>query len=141
MSEQQQTPQTAQIAQAIQEVSDRAQILVREEIELAKAEVTTKVTKLAKGAAVGAAAGIFVAVAVLFLLHGLAWFAWWALPVGDSQIFWGFLVVAALFLVLGAIAGYLAARWLKSGAPPTPQMAIDEAKLIRETFEGPGGKA
>ena len=141
MSEQQQTPQTAQIAQAIQEVSDRAQILVREEIELAKAEVTTKVTKLAKGAAVGAAAGIFVVVAMLFLLHGLAWFAWWALPVGDSQIFWGFLFVAALFLVLGAIAGYLAARWLKSGAPPTPQMAIDEAKLIRETFEGPGDKA
>jgi hypothetical protein len=141
MSDQQQTPQTAQIAQAIQEVSDRAQILVREEIELAKAEVTAKVTKLAKGAAVGVAAGVFGVIAVLFLLHALAWFAWWALPVGDSQIFWGFLFVAALFLALGALAGYLAARWLKGGSPPTPQMAIDEAKLIRETFEGPGDKA
>ena len=37
------------IAQAVQDVSDRAQQLVREEIELAKAEVTKKVNKLAQG--------------------------------------------------------------------------------------------
>src|ERR671928_210781 len=47
------------IAQAIQEVSERAQVLIREEIELAKAEVMEKVTTLAKGAAVGVAAGVF----------------------------------------------------------------------------------
>ena len=47
------------LARAVQEVSDRASVLIREEIELAKAEVSAKVTKLAKGAAIGAAAGVF----------------------------------------------------------------------------------
>ena len=47
------------IAAAITEVSERAQLLVREEIELAKTEVTEKATKLVKGAIVGIAAGVF----------------------------------------------------------------------------------
>ena len=43
--------------------------------------------------------------------------------------------MAAVLLLLGALAGYIAARAFKSGAPPTPQMAIDEAKLIKETVQ------
>jgi Putative Actinobacterial Holin-X, holin superfamily III len=121
------------VAQAIQEVSERAQILVREEIELAKVEVTAKVTQLAKGAAVGAAAGIFIIVALLFLLHGFAWLAYYALPVPDGTFFWGFFLVAGILFLLGAIAGFVASRAFKRGAPPTPDMAIDEAKRIRDT--------
>ncbi len=44
----------AGIATALAEISDRATLLIHEEIELAKAEVTQKVTKLAKGAIVSA---------------------------------------------------------------------------------------
>jgi hypothetical protein len=121
------------VAQAIQEVSERAQILVREEIELAKAEVTAKLTQLAKGAAVGAAAGIFIVVALLFLLHGFAWLAYYVLPVPDGTFFWGFFLVAGILFLLGAIAGFVASRAFKRGAPPTPDMAIDEAKRIRDT--------
>jgi Putative Actinobacterial Holin-X, holin superfamily III len=126
----------ATIVAAINEVSDKAQQLVREEIELAKAEVTEKVTKLAKGAAVGLAAGIFVIVGLLFLLHGFAWLVWYLLP-GDTALnyFWGFFLVAGLLFVLGGLAGYLAARWLKSGSSPAPTMAIEEARLIRETVK------
>lgn len=123
------------IAQAIQEVSERAQILVREEIELAKAEVTTKVSQLVRGAAVGAAAGIFVIVGLLFLLHGFAWLAYYALPVPDGTFFWGFFLVAGLLFLFGAVAGFVAAKAFKRGAPPTPEMAIDEAKRIRETVK------
>jgi Putative Actinobacterial Holin-X, holin superfamily III len=123
------------IAQAIQEVSERAQILVREEIELAKAEVTAKVTQLAKGAAVGAAAGIFAVVGLLFLLHGFAWLAYYALPVPDGTFFWGFFLVAGVLFLLGAIGGFVAARAFKRGSPPTPEMAIDEAKRIRDTVQ------
>ena len=133
--QQQSTDSTTQnIAQAIQEVSDRATLLVREEIELAKAEVTENVTKLIKGAVVGIAAGIFVVFALIYLLHGFAWLTWYEL-FPDQQYFWGFFVVAAVLLLLGALAGYIAARALKSGAPPTPVMAIDEAKLIKETVQ------
>jgi hypothetical protein len=126
----------ATIVAAINEVSDKAQLLVREEIELAKAEVTEKLTKLARGAAVGFAAGIFVIAGLLFLLHGLAWLAWYALPVGNSlNFFWGFFLVAGVLFILGGLAGFLAARWLKSVSSPAPQMAIEEAKLIRDTVK------
>jgi putative exporter of polyketide antibiotics len=125
----------ASIVAAINEVSDKAQLLVREEIELAKAEVTDKLTKLAKGAAVGIAAGIFVIVGLLFLLHGLAWLAYGVIPVPDGTIFWGFFIVAAILFLLGGLAGFLAAKWLKKGSSPAPQMAIEEAKLIRETVK------
>ena len=134
----QQTSQnnTQNIADAIQEVSERAQLLVREEIELAKTEVTEKVTKLLKGAIVGVAAGIFVVFGLIYLLHGFAWLAWYEL-FPSNEFFWGFFVVAAVLFLLGALAGFIAARAFKSGAPPTPQLAIDEAKRIRETVQSP----
>ena len=135
MTDQQQTDTPTQnIAEAIQEVSERASMLVREEIELAKVEVTEKVTKLLKGAVVGITAGIFIVFALIYLLHGFAWLTWYELFPGQ-QYFWGFFVVAAVLLLLGALAGYIAARAFKSGAPPTPQLAIDEAKRIRETVQ------
>ena len=138
MSDQQ---QPASIVQAIQDVSEKASLLVREEIELAKAEVTEKVTKLGKGAAVAAAAGIFVLAASVMILFGLAELAYWAIPFPDNQPFWGYFTVAAVLLVLAALAGYVAFRALKAGSDPTPKMAIAEAKLIKETMtaEHPGG--
>jgi uncharacterized membrane protein YqjE len=125
--------QTSNLAQAIQDVSERASLLVREEIELAKAEVTEKATKLGKGAAIAAAAGLFVVGALIMILFGLALLAYWAIPFPDNQPFWGYFTVAAVLLVLAALAGYVAYRALKAGSPPAPTMAIEEAKLIRET--------
>lgn len=127
--------QPANLVQAIQEVSEKAQVLVREEIELAKAEVTQKVTKLGKGAAVAAAAGIFVLGALVMILFGLAWLAYWAIPFPDGQYFWGYFTVAAVLLLLAALAGFIAFRALKAGSPPAPKMAIEEAKLIKETVQ------
>ena len=136
MSDQQTSDNNTQnIAQAIQEVSERASLLVREEIELAKVEVTEKITKLVKGAVEGIAAGIFVLFGVFLLLDGFAWLAYWAIPFPEGTFFWGFFVVAAILFLLGALAGYIASRALKSGSPPVPAMAIDEAKRIRETVQ------
>ena len=126
----------ANIIAAINEVSDKAQLLVREEIELAKAEVTEKLTTLARGLAIGIAAGVFVLAGLLMLLHGTAWLAWYVLPVGNSlNYFWGFYLVAGILFIVGGIAGFLAARWLRSVQSPAPEMAIEEAKLIRETVK------
>jgi uncharacterized membrane protein len=125
---------THDLAQTVQEISERAATLVREEIELAKAEVTEKITKLLKGIVVGVSAGVFVVIGLLFFLHGLSWLAWFVLP-GDSQVFfWGYFIVAGLLFVLGGVAGFLAARFLKDSTPPVPEMAIDEAGKIRRTF-------
>jgi uncharacterized membrane protein YqjE len=120
------------IAAAITEVSERAQVLVREEIELAKAEVTEKATKLIKGAVVGAAAGIFVVMALVFALVGCAWLLYYYLPGNQFTYFWGFFAMAVILLLLGALAGLLAAKAVKKGSPPVPEMAIEEAKKIRE---------
>jgi uncharacterized membrane protein YqjE len=125
---------THDLAHTVQDISERVALLVHEEIELAKAEVTGKVTKLLRGIVIGLAAGIFVIVGMLFLLHGMAWLAWYALPVGDGSIYWGFFFVAGLLFVLGGIAGYLAAKFFKDSTPPVPEMAIDEAGKIRRTL-------
>jgi Putative Actinobacterial Holin-X, holin superfamily III len=126
------TPPRDGVGPAVQEISFRAQQLVREEIELAKAEVTAKATKLAKGAAVGAAGGIFAVTALLFFLHGLAWgFSDW-LGVATWVGYW---ITAALLFLLAALAAFIASRLFKSGSPPTPQMAIDEAQRIKQTVD------
>jgi hypothetical protein len=123
----------ANIAQAIQDVSERAQLLVREEIELAKAEVTQKVSSLVKGAVIGITAGVFAIFGLSILLQGFAWLAYWAIPFPNGTQFWGFFIVAGVLFLLGALAGYLASRAFKRGAPPTPDLAIDEAKRIKDT--------
>jgi uncharacterized membrane protein YgcG len=122
------------IATAITDVSERVAVLVREEVELAKAEVTEKVTKLARGAIVAAAAGIFVVTALFFVLIGCAWLLYYYLPVNDFAYFWGFFAMALILLVLGALAGLVAAKVVKKGSPPVPTMAIEEARLIRQTM-------
>jgi hypothetical protein len=115
-------------------VSERASVLIREEIELAKTEITEKTTRLAKGAIVAIVAGVFLLTALFFVLIGCAWLLYYELPIGNEfTYFWGFFAMAVILVVLGAIAGLLAARAVKSGAPPTPDMAIEQARKIRET--------
>ncbi len=128
---------TANIARAIQEVTERAQLLIREEVELAKAELTSKVRSLVKGAVVGIVAGVFALFGLLFLLHGFAWLAYYVIPFPEQSFFWGFFIVAGLLFLFGALGAFLAARAFKKGSPPTPVMAIDEARRIRATISSP----
>jgi uncharacterized membrane protein YqjE len=126
--------QTSELAQAIQDVSERASLLVREEIELAKAEMTEKVTKLIKGAVVGLVAGIFAVFGLIYLLHAAAWAIWQLIDNGNN--FWlGFLIVAVVLFLAGGLAALIALRALKKGSPPAPTMAIEEGKLIKETVQ------
>jgi len=126
------------IAKAITDVSERATLLVREEIELAKAEMTLKATRLAKGAVVGIAAGVFFMTALVFALIGCAWIIYFYLPVNDFAFFWGFFAMAVILVLLGVIAGLIAARAVKLGTPPVPNMAIEEARKIRESVGSTG---
>ncbi len=123
--------QTSELGKAIQEVSEKASLLVREEIALAKAEMTEKVSGLAKGAAVGAAAGVFILAGLIYFLHFIALLI--ADLLGDT-VWLGYLIVAGALFLTGGLAGFLAARFFKKGSPPTPTMAIEEAQLIRQTL-------
>ena len=124
-------PEEMSVGELVFEVSDKASVLIREEIELAKTEVTEKVNRLLRGSVAGLAAGIFALFALLLIMHGVAWL------LNDLVFnnFWaGFFVEAALFLLIGATAGFFAYRSFKRAAPPTPDMAIEEAKEIKAAF-------
>jgi uncharacterized membrane protein YqjE len=122
------------LGEIVAEVSDKASQLVREEIELAKAEVKEKVSKLTRGAVAAAAAGVFLIFGVTMFFHGLAWFLddvfnW------EDNIWAGFAVVTALLFLLALLAAFIAYRLFKKGAPPTPDLAIQEAKATRAELE------
>ncbi|MDQ6605211.1 MAG: phage holin family protein [Actinomycetota bacterium] len=116
------------LAAALTEVSERITALVRDEIELAKAEMTEKVSSIARGAAAVGAGAVFGVFAFIFLLLTIAW----AINDASGDLWLGFLVVLVVLLALTAGAFVFAWRKLKVGAPK-PTMAIDEAKKIRAT--------
>jgi uncharacterized membrane protein YqjE len=121
------------LGEIVNEVSEKATLLVREEIELAKAEIQQKVMRIAKGAAFGAIAGIFLVFMLVYLLHALSWF--WVDLFNWSGIWLGYLVTTGILLVLGLLCGLLAVRFFKKGTPPKPELAIEEAKRTREVLE------
>ena len=126
------------LATAVAEVSERMTVLVREEIELAKAEMAQKASSIARGAAAIAAGAVFGIFAVIFVLETIAWGLNDIFISGAGSIWIGFAIVMALLLVATIGAFLFARRALKVGAP-TPQMAIDEAKKIRETVSAKPG--
>ena len=123
------------VGELVLDVSERASILIREEIELAKTEVTEKVTELVKGSVVGLAAGVFVLGALTMLMFAGAWLINDILGI-ESAIWVGFLLMALLLLIIAGLAGWFAYRAVQKGGPPAPTMAIEEAKVTKETLGG-----
>jgi uncharacterized membrane protein YqjE len=122
------------LGEIVSEVSEKASLLVRQEIELAKAEVTAKLSKLTRGAVIAAAAGVFLVFGITMLFHTLAWFLddlfdW------NDMIWAGFLVVTVFLFLLAGLAAFIAVRLFKRGSPPVPAMAIEEAKRTRAELE------
>ena len=125
------------LGEIVAEVSEKASLLVREEIELAKAEMLAKVKTLGRGAAVAAAAGVFLVFALVMLLNTLSWF--WVDLFDFSQPWMGFGITTVLLVALAGLAGFKAKQWLSTG-PPTPNAALQEARITRQTLERQGIK-
>ncbi len=122
------------VGELIFDVSEKVSSLVREEVELAKAEISEKLGKILRGSAVGVAAGTFAFLALILIMEGFAWLL--NEEVFDGKAWPGFFIEAAIFLLIAAGAGYFAYRSVQAGAPPVPEQAIEEAKLTREMLEG-----
>ncbi len=118
------------VGELVFDVTERASTLIREEIELAKTEVTEKVGKLVRGSVVGIAAGVFAFLALILVMEGIAWLL--NEEVFDGKVWPGFFVEAAAFLLIAALAGLIAYKAVKAGSPPVPAQAIEEAKLTKE---------
>ena len=121
------------LGEIVADVTQKLQLLVREEIELAKAEVTTKAKKLGTGAGMAAGAlvtllffSIFFFIGLAELLNDLFW---------DDYPWLGYLVVAAFFLILTIALLLIGLRMIKKGSPPAPEMAIEEAKATKAVLE------
>jgi H+/Cl- antiporter ClcA len=117
------------IGELIFEVTEQTTILVREEIELAKAEITEKIQTLARGSVVGIVAGVLAFLALILLMHAFA--------LGLNSLFFedepwaGYLIEAVLFILLAAGAGWFAWRSFEKTGAPVPSEAIEEAQKTR----------
>jgi uncharacterized membrane protein YqjE len=125
--------QDRSVGQLVIDVSERTSTLIREEIELAKTEIREKVQKLIQGSIVGLAAVIFVVMGLAMVMHAIAW------ALNDyffSDHLWiGFLIEGVFWFVIAGIAGLVAKRAVEAGSPPTPDLAIEEARRTKETLE------
>ena len=130
-------PPISDVGRAVEEVREKIQLLISEEIALAKAELAEKVGKLLAGAVAAIVAGVFVVFALVYLLEALSWGIYDAGWSGTTHYWIGFLIVAVLLIVLGAIVAFISMRLIKRGTPPAPRMAIEEAQLIKETLQHP----
>ena len=128
--------QPENIATAVTEVSERMTLLLHEEIELAKAEMVEKASLIARGAAAVAVGAVFGVFAIVYLLLTVAW----GLNSALGSVWAGFAIVFVV-LVIAAVSAFLFARSKFKVGPPTPEMAIDEAKRIRATVKDVSSQA
>jgi uncharacterized membrane protein YqjE len=130
------TPDDRSVGELVFDVSERVSVLLREEIELAKTEIREKITKLLQGSAVGIAAGVFALMGLAMLMHGIAWLLNDLFFSGD--LYAGFLIEAGFWFLVAVGAGWFAYRSVRAGAPPTPDLAIEEVRRTKETLEAGG---
>jgi hypothetical protein len=95
--------------------------------------VTEKVTKLVQGSVVAIVAGVFILMALAMFMHGIAWLI--NELFFEDDVWVGFMIEGFFWLLVAIGAGLFAYRQFQAGAPPTPDLAIEEAKRVRETFE------
>ena len=103
--------------------------LVRQELELAKAEVQQSASRAGKGAGMLGGAGVAGYFVLLFLSIAL----WWAVGAGTG-LGWSALIVAVIWGIIGAILYVVGRNSLKSvrGIPKT----ADTVKKIPDALKG-----
>jgi hypothetical protein len=117
------------VGELVSEVSRDLSTLIRQEIELAKAEATQSAKRAGKGAGMFGGAGVAGHMVLLFLSLAL----WWALGtvMGGG---WSGLVVAALWAVVAAVLAARGRSEIKAveGLPRT----ADSVKKIPDALRG-----
>ncbi len=121
-------PSEKTVGELVFEVTEQTSNLIREEIELAKTEVTEKVETLLKGSVVGIAAGVFAFLALILLMHAFALFLNW---VFGFEPWVGYLIEAIIFIAIAAGAGWFAYSSFEKTGAPVPTEAIEEAQKTR----------
>jgi hypothetical protein len=119
----------ASVGELFSEVAEDLSTLMRQEVELAKAELRQSATRAGKGAGLLAGAGVSGHMVLLFASVA----AWWG--IGDATGHgWSALIVAAIWLVIAAILGLMGRREI-SAVPGIPQ-TTQTVKKIPDAVRG-----
>lgn len=116
-------PEARSLPQLVSDLASDLSTLVRKEIELARAELGDKLTRLRNAAIEGAAGAILILFGALFLLQALALALAELIGLG-----WAYVVVGAGLILLGGLAFLLSRR----SAPD--QLALERSgEQLKET--------
>ena len=116
------------VGELFSDVAADLSTLMRQEVELAKAELRQSATRGGKGAGLLAGAGISGYMVLMFASVA----AWWG--IGDATGHgWSALIVAAIWLIIAAILGLMGRREISavSGVPQTAQTVKKIPDAIR----------
>jgi uncharacterized membrane protein YqjE len=116
-------PRDHSIGELVKDLATETSTLVRQEIDLAKAEMTERGKRAGKGA------GMLGAAALVGLLAAGALTACFIAALDKAMATW--LAALVVTVVLGAIAAALAItgrKQIQEAAPPVPEQAIDSVK-------------
>ncbi|MFF1574187.1 phage holin family protein [Leifsonia sp. NPDC058292] len=123
--------ESTSLGELLSEVSRDISTLMRQELELAKAELRETASRAGKGAGLMGGAGYSGLMAVFFLSVAL----WWALGylVGNA---WSAVIVAVIWAIVALILFLIGRKNIKSikGAPQT----VDTIKEIPDTLKRNG---
>jgi Putative Actinobacterial Holin-X, holin superfamily III len=122
----------ASVGELFSEVAEDLSTLMRQEVELAKAELRQSATRAGKGAGLLAGAGVSGHMVLLFASVA----AWWG--IGDATGHgWSALIVTAIWLVIAAALGLMGRREI-SAVPGIPQ-TTQTVKQIPDAVRGNEG--
>jgi hypothetical protein len=112
------------VGQLLGEVSKDLSTLMRQELELAKAELKTEAKKAGQGAGMFGAAGFAGYMVLLFLSFAL----WWALA-NVMSVWLAALIVAVLWGVIGAVSFVLGRKKFQE-VNPKPERTVDTLQQV-----------
>ena len=122
------------IGQLVVDATHDLEGIVRGELALAKAEVTSGAKVLGKGAGLLGGAAFLALMGFAFILHGAAW------GIGEWLPVWaGYLIVAAVVLVVAVVLGLMGKKALET-ARPAPERAIDQAQQTIAVIKNTGSE-
>jgi hypothetical protein len=119
----------ASVGQLLGEVSRDLSTLMRQELELAKVEIKTEMTKAGKGAGMLGGAGFAGYLFVLFLSFA----AWWGLA-NAMDVGLAALIVAAVWGVIAAVLAASGRHRLRE-VRPKPERTVETAKQIPDALK------
>jgi hypothetical protein len=118
------------VGELISEVTTDLTTLMRQELDLAKAEVKQEVTTAGKAAGMLGAAGFAGYMVALFLSIAL----WWALGNGMDEG-WAALVVAAIWGVIAAVLAVLGRSRMRQ-VNPKPERTVQTLQQVPDALKG-----